>query len=210
MEKRKILLDNNGIDEIFKNFNQIYSIKDKCEFYICQTVYEEFINTIDLLNKNDRFILDKSIKSKYYNLSIEEILLILANIDNEEDLFKEITKFDKCKLQEKLKEFLIRKKEFKSKLQLLMKLEPKIILDGIFVLGYSKLGTARFGSGEVFYKLEKRTCKNLKDTIIAETSVNSNCDLLTNDICLLDRMEKAGYKTKTISIEELLGLYSES
>lgn len=210
MEKKKIMLDNNGIDEVCKNFQQIYPIKERLEFYICQTVYEEFTNTIDLLNKNDRFMLDKSKKSVYYNLSLEEILSILLNFDNEKDLFNEIRKFDKVKLQEKLNQIIIKKREFKGRLKLLMQLEPRIISDGIFVLGYSKLGTARFSSGEVFYKLEKRTYKNLKDTIIAETAVNSNCELLTKDSGLLGRMEKAGYITKTISIEELLKICSEN
>ena len=89
----------------------------------------------------------------------------------------------------------------KNILSSLFKLEPKIIYDGVAILGETTCGTAVVSEGEVFQRIVNDSRNNLKDAIIAETAVNNNLTLVTNDIDLYNKMKANNYDV--VNTEEL-------
>jgi predicted nucleic acid-binding protein len=76
---------------------------------------------------------------------------------------------------------------------MLADLRPKLVPISAFVLGKARLGYARLGSGQAYYKILNDKHSNINDAIIADTSVFEGCTLITEDKDLFTRMTNHGY-----------------
>jgi len=83
-------------------------------------------------------------------------------------------------------------------------MRPKIISTHSFVLGYARLGYARFGDSILYKQLLNSNKSNVKDAIIAETAIKEDCTLVTEDKDFIKIMKKNDYET--ISYIELTKL----
>lgn len=76
----------------------------------------------------------------------------------------------------------------------LIELNPKFIYDSVFILDYSRFDCACLGNGEVYKKILNESGNNIRDAIIADTSVNNNCILFTCDKKFYNKMKRNNYK----------------
>jgi hypothetical protein len=78
--------------------------------------------------------------------------------------------------------------------------EETILPTESFVLGHSRLGMAKLSDGNLYTSIlnelqkikPKQNDNNIKDALIAETSIKNGFDLITADIALYDTVKKLG------------------
>lgn len=82
----------------------------------------------------------------------------------------------------------------------LAELRAKLVPISVFILnGRARLGYARLGSGQVYYKILNNNKSNTDDAVIADTAVTEGCTLITEDKDLYSRMAKHGYNVMYLS-----------
>ena len=87
------------------------------------------------------------------------------------------------------------KKEIrKTNILMLADLRAKLIPTTITVLGISRFGYTCLGEGKVYNLILNKNHSNVKDAIIADTSVGEDCTLVTEDTDFYNKMKSNGYK----------------
>ena len=77
---------------------------------------------------------------------------------------------------------------------MLADLRAKLIPTTITVLGISRFGYTCLGEGKVYNLILNKNHSNVKDAIIADTSVGEDCTLVTEDTDFYNKMKSNGYK----------------
>lgn len=83
----------------------------------------------------------------------------------------QVDELNECKDKEK------RAKLFNS----LMEIRPEKIPTESFVIGSSRIGSAKIGDGDLIEKLRNGNLKHTNDALIGETAIKQNLVLITND-----------------------------
>ena len=131
-------------------------------------------NTIDLVCENFEFF--KSIKDKYSFFICASTLEEFANMNVPD--FKKL-KSDIMTTREIAVELCEnRHNKFVKNLILLVSLEPTFLLDSVCIPDYSRFDCCRLGDGKVYNIIRKYSGVGIRDAILADTAVASNCTLL--------------------------------
>jgi predicted nucleic acid-binding protein len=77
-------------------------------------------------------------------------------------------------------------------LQCLIECAPRKIPTESFVVGFSRIGSAKIGDGNLFENLHNGSLKSTNDALIAETAFKNKMTLLTNDKRLYNKMISLG------------------
>lgn len=88
----------------------------------------------------------------------------------------------------------------------LVQLEPKFLLDAVVICDYSRCGCCKISDAKVYKEILGKS-GSIRDAILAETAVNNDCYLLTNDKNLYKKMKKFGYKV--LNIEDFKNEYGK-
>jgi predicted nucleic acid-binding protein len=83
--------------------------------------------------------------------------------------------------------------EKRAKLFLFMiELNPKKIATESFILGTSRIGSARLSDGNIIEILRGGNLKHTNDALIDETAIKNNLILITNDLTFQKKVEGLG------------------
>ncbi|MDN3581367.1 type II toxin-antitoxin system VapC family toxin [Mucilaginibacter flavus] len=92
--------------------------------------------------------------------------------------------------------------EKRAKLFLFMiELNPKKIATESFIIGTSRLGSAKLSDGNIIETLRGGNLKHTNDALIGETAIKNNLILITNDLTFRKRVENLG--GRVMSLEQL-------
>lgn len=80
----------------------------------------------------------------------------------------------------------------------LTEVRPQKLATESFVVGTSRLGSAKLGDGEILEKLRNGNLKKTNDALIGETAIKNGLTLITNDKELKRNVNKLGGKALTI------------
>lgn len=84
-------------------------------------------------------------------------------------------------------------KEKRAKLfNFLTEIRPKKIPTESFVIGLSRIGSAKIGDGNLIEKLRDGNLKHTNDALIGETAIKQNLVLITNDKRFKNKVIKLG------------------
>ena len=83
-------------------------------------------------------------------------------------------------------------------------MKPDKIPTESFVIGTSRIGSAKIGDGKIIPRLLKGNNKNMADAIIGETAIKNGFTLISNDAKFRKRMQENG--GRAISVDDLLRL----
>ncbi|MEQ9377302.1 MAG: hypothetical protein RIG68_19090 [Imperialibacter sp.] len=81
---------------------------------------------------------------------------------------------------------------------MLIELRPTKIPTESFVIGTSRIGSAKIGDGKLIEKLRKGNRKKTNDAIIGETAIKNYLTLITNDITFRNTVIQLGGSAKTV------------
>ncbi len=84
--------------------------------------------------------------------------------------------------------------------QNVVEIQPKKIPTESFVVGVSRVGSAKVSDGDLLEKLRKGNLKRTNDALIGETAIKNNLTLVTNDNQLKSNVNSQG--GKAISVDE--------
>jgi rRNA-processing protein FCF1 len=88
----------------------------------------------------------------------------------------------------------------------MLKTMPEVIPTETIVLGYSRLGEAKFGNDEFYKKLlVNNNPKHIEDALIGEVAIKNNIILITEDTKFLKKVIKLG--GQAISIDQFRMIY---
>ena len=84
----------------------------------------------------------------------------------------------------------------------LTEIRPEKIPTESFVIGTSRIGSAKISDGNLIEKLRGDNYKKTNDALIGETAIKNRLTLITNDIRFRNKVNELG--GKAITVEELL------
>ncbi len=84
----------------------------------------------------------------------------------------------------------------------MIEIKPTKIPTESFIIGVSRIGSAKLSDGNLFNELRNGNIKNTNDALIGETAIKNNLILVTNDIKFSRKVIKLGGKVMTT--QELL------
>ena len=76
---------------------------------------------------------------------------------------------------------------------------PQKIPTESFIIGTSRIGSAKIGNGVLIKKLRMENLKRTNDALIGETAIKNNLTLITNDKKLKNKVIELGGKALTVS-----------
>lgn len=94
-------------------------------------------------------------------------------------------------------------KEFRAKLfNFMTTIRPEKIPTESFIIGKSRIGSAKIGDGKLIEKLRKGNRKSTNDALIGETAIKNDITLITNDIKFKNKVKILG--GSALSVDELI------
>ncbi len=158
-------------------------------------------NAIDMAREHLKFLVSIRDKVNFYICPtvIEEFASMNA-IDLEK--YKNLSETQKVTLLDQYKK---KTNKFITNFISLAELEPKFVMDKVFVLGRSRLGCATFSDCKLYYKLLNKSKNNVCDAILGQTAFDSNLTLLTEDKRFYKKLKCNNIKV--LCFEELKGLF---
>lgn len=81
-------------------------------------------------------------------------------------------------------------------------IKPKKIPTESFIIGTSRIGSAKIGNGNLIKKLRRRKLKETNDALIGETAIKNNLTLITNDKKFKNKVIKLG--ENAINVDKLI------
>ncbi|MCR5863442.1 hypothetical protein LRS05_15545 [Flavobacterium sp. J372] len=85
-----------------------------------------------------------------------------------------------------------------------VELKPEKISTETFVIGVSRIGSAKIGGSKIYDSIMRGNPKHINDALIGETAVKNNLMLITNDIKLKKKILELG--GKCMSVQEFKNL----